>query len=191
MKVKFVLDSDREFLYSRGIHLNYNDIYIVYGLEIINSNIINYMLIDNSGSIIPNFYSDLYFKIIDRRVSKYWNGILSDYYYYSIYSKATPSLISFEEIVDNRFFLDDLFNGKKETIDIMERYIYLLYHEYPSPYIEDAIIVENNWVKCNYCDEVWENAVNMGIIKCPRCYTDNNNPLWKGLPLEPSDCKNL
>ncbi len=34
MKVKFVLNSDKDLLYSRGIHLNYNDTYVVYGLDI-------------------------------------------------------------------------------------------------------------------------------------------------------------
>ncbi|MBB4038361.1 hypothetical protein GGR21_004300 [Dysgonomonas hofstadii] len=186
MKVKFVLNSDKDLLYSRGIHLNYNDTYVVYGLDIKSSSNINYILIDDSGSIIPKFYSDLYFKVIDRRISKYWNKILSDYYYYSIYIKTAPSLITFKEIVDNRYFFDDLFNGKNETIDIMKKYIYLFNHEYPNPDIENANIIENNWVMCNYCGEIWKDTPEMGIIKCPKCFNDNNNPLWEGLPLEPS-----
>ncbi len=71
MKVKFVINSDKEFLYSRGIHLNYNNSYVVYGLDIKDSSNINFMLVDDSGSIIPNFYPDLYFEVVDRRTSKY------------------------------------------------------------------------------------------------------------------------
>ena len=181
MKVKFVINSDKEFLYSRGIHLNYNNSYVVYGLDIKDSSNISFMLVDDSGSIIPNFYPDLYFEVVDRRTSKYWDDRISDNYSFSIYSKISPSLITFKEVIENKYFFDDLFNGNENTINIMKKYIYLFNHEYPNPDIKYAIIIDINWIMCNHCNEVWEETSEMGIVRCPKCCTDNNNPLWKRL----------
>ena len=45
----------------------------------------------------------------------------------------------------------------------------------------EAKVLDENWVMCPKCDEVWELDSRLGTTKCPACNTVMNNPFAKKL----------
>ena len=42
----------------------------------------------------------------------------------------------------------------------------------------DAKVLLDNWVQCPFCEEAWEVGIEEALVKCPKCSTVLNNPLY-------------
>ena len=42
----------------------------------------------------------------------------------------------------------------------------------------DAKVLLDNWVQCPFCEEAWEVGIEEALVKCPKCSTVLDNPLY-------------
>mgnify|MGYP006924700661 FL=1 len=155
----------------KPLHLTNNKEYTVLGIDFLDSSKINYMLVDDCDTYYPMFYSIDFFKITDKRISKYW-------YNKDLLSNGTKKgLVSFKEAVTDEYFFEHLIDGDHQTIDLFKNYKILLDFEFPNETFLVAEIIEKNWLICPHCSEIWENKGTQGVIQCPNGHFCNN-PLY-------------
>ena len=176
--------NEKDFLESYNLSFNklnltYKKEYTVLGIDYKEIDYVYFMLVDDTEVYYPNFYPIEFFDIIDYRLSRYWYNKSADYY--PMTDISYPSLISFRE-TSEKYFFDDLLNNENNIQSIFLNYQYLMDHEYPDLKLKTAILIENCWCFCAYCNETWEVTKDEGIISCSYCHNLNNNPLWLGIP---------
>lgn len=180
--IKKGLTPNEEIYYKRWsilpdkFHLTYKKEYNIYGIEYTSEGYINFLLVDDTETRFPKIYPSDFFEVIDDRLSKYWIG--TNECYYPIKEKRIPSLISFKEIVEDKYFFENILDCKKYTCDIFRKYKKLMDIEFPDKFSPNATLISDIWVMCNFCDESWVVSSENGIIICPNCKKENNNPLW-------------
>lgn len=185
MRVKFVeIDNPENVDYKINWQINYKDFpltidkeYIVYAIECLDKKHINYFLLDDGGNLYPNNYPSDFFIITDDRMSKYWvnrDGLNT----FDKFKVHYPSLITFKEWVCDAFFEEDMMENN-EALKIFNQYKKLIDIEFPDKSLPTAILISDNWVMCNFCDESWIVSSENGIVICPNCKRESNNPLWE------------
>ncbi|APD06950.1 hypothetical protein UJ101_01431 [Flavobacteriaceae bacterium UJ101] len=141
--------------------------YVVYGVNYIDKERTEYLLINDFELIYPNLYSSYFFDIIDERESIYWTKDSIDPKFNTVNEFLAP------------YFFDNLINASFKESTIFQKYKELMDKEFCSNQYEKAIILDENlnWVSCSYCDNVFEiKMIDQGIIVCSKCNNNNNNP---------------
>lgn len=157
-------------------HLTFGKDYIVYGIEYVKDGSVNFLIVDDTEVYYPNIYPAEFFDIKDNRLSKHWYGCNGDCY--PIKNITYPQIISFEELVKNKYFLNELLDCENNSQQIFLNYKKKIDNEFPDEDLKKAGYIEANWVECSYCGEIWENNSEDAIIICPKNNERNNNPLW-------------
>lgn len=186
MRVKFIeISNPDEVEYKINWQIEYTEFpltlnkeYTVYAIECTGKGrFINYFILDDSGSIYPNNYPSEFFEITDNKLSQYWenkNGM-------HLFNKSKlkcPELIAFKEWVENPFFEGDMIENNNDALKTFKKYKELIDVEYPDHSLPNAILISDNWVMCDYCEESWPITSKNGVIICPNCKRKSNNPFW-------------
>jgi len=183
MKVKYIIDNlkekykgIKEETYSEYLVLGKE--YVVYGIDYLDNGKVKFMIGDDCT---PNLYPSSFFEVTDNQISKYWVGTTENYY--PLLHPKVPFFISFKEMNEDYYFfdklLDDERDGHTETVELYWKYIELMNNEFPEPDLQYATIIDGSWLMCAYpyCDSVWEENTENGIVICPKNSHRNNNPL--------------
>lgn len=156
-----------------------NKEYTVYAIEYVNRDNINFFIMDESGNIYPNNYPSDFFTITDNRMSKYWENTMGNKNYPILSIPKYPFLITFSDWINNPYFEEEMMEGQEGTNRIFNKYKTLIDCEYPDKNNISALLISDDWVMCNFCEESWEvQDKNCGVIICPNCKKHLNNPLW-------------
>lgn len=159
--------------------LTYGKEYTVLGLDYKDPKSPNVMIVDDYEFLYFSFYPMALFEVTDFRLSKYWAN--NKGLYYPIEKINYPEYVSFEEALDEYYF-DDLIESRNDAHDIFLHYLKLMECEFPKEGLNMAKHLEEGWVYCAYCDELWLADEKNGVINCEYCNAENNNPLWSGIP---------
>jgi hypothetical protein len=154
-------------------HLDIGNFYEVYAICIRNK--YPWFYICDEGYSFPLSFPLPFFEIIDNRLSKYWTMG-----YNCSYIKNTGDdidiLFAFKEWTHNKYFYEKLLNGKGKEIFL--KYKSLMDVEFPDSNLRQAEVLKDNWIMCPECNESWEEFKNDGILRCPKCLKQINNPLY-------------
>lgn len=179
LKLKTGLSPNEEKYYNgwsilpSKFHLTFEKGYVVYGIEFDKNGYINFLIVDDTEVDYPKSYPSEFFEIIDSKISKYW-GIKDKNF--PIHPTAWPVLIFFKEAMDRYYFFDDLIECKNGAQELFLAYKKLMDLEFLDDKLKTAEALEMNWIVCAYCNEVWNNYSDNGILECPKCGKYNNNP---------------
>lgn len=145
--------------------------YVVYGVFFKEGSVFVEILFNERRLYTDTLPLEL-FEIFDRRLSKYF--VLGQI---GIKGMLLP-FISFPEWASDRHYFEKLVDGDKESRIIFNYYRDILYLEYKHPDIkQSAILIQDNWVQCPICTEVWTPSYTLlEMCKCPNCHTVSLNP---------------
>jgi hypothetical protein len=160
-----------------NIHLTFQREYTVYGIQFTTEGFINFVLVDDTGSRYPKFFPSEFFFVSDNRVSKYWIGCSGARFPFA--TPLYPSFISFERFVNDRFFYNDLIECENGAPEIFEHFKRKMDIEFSDQKLKAAGIFEGTWLQCAYCDDIWNESSDDGIVICSKNSHWNNNPFWK------------
>jgi Zn-finger nucleic acid-binding protein len=138
--------------------------YVVYGIET-RSSIPWYYVSDGNYNQSDHFYPLAYpycfFFVKDDRPSSCWvKGKRA----------SEESITSFKEWVEEEAFFEGLVNGEDREGQIFRKYKDLMDLEYAIPSVRDQVqILDDDWLMCPQCDEVWQNNSSLEMILCPKC----------------------
>ena len=149
-------------------YLEKNVIYNVYGIDY-GHNCSWVFICENQDDNYPMAYPFPFFKIIDSHISKYWECGLS--YDGNIF-------LTFKEWLRDDMFYENLLNDSPKELEIFVKYKRLIDMEFPDQTLKTANIIHDNWIMCFYCEEAWEADNGLGVIRCPKCFKFQNNPLY-------------
>ena len=116
------------------------------------------------------------------------NGNLSKYWIFAFYSNKeknnSTSIWAFPNwAIDPHTFYNNLTDNQIKEVTIFKKYKNLMDLEFARTEIKDkAIILQNNWVMCPFCQESWE-IINsrVAMTKCPKCNKILHSPLYVDL----------
>ncbi|MFO0699692.1 MAG: hypothetical protein U0236_10705 [Nitrospira sp.] len=148
--------------------------YLVYGITLFRG-YIWYYLCDEVYSSYPAWNPSPLFAVTDGQLSRYWK------YGYSVNErlKKPHVIFAFKEWVDDPYFYDKLTDGEEAEVLLWKQYKDLMGSEFPDPSNpRKAKDMGDSWVMCENCDEVWSVSASDGTIKCPKCSTLQNNPIY-------------
>lgn len=132
-----------------------------------------YFIIDETANDYPNRYPAPLFEITDTRISRFWNFSIQKT---GLFAKEI--LISFPEWIENKFFYDSLTNGDFDAVKKFLEIKKKLELEFPVKSISDkAKRINDDWVECPNCFELFEADSNYGLLECPNCKLISHNPL--------------
>lgn len=195
MKVKYIIDdirmhrerglsSNEVNYYSKWFRLpdkfrlTYGKSYTVYGIQCSQEGFVNFMLVDDSNVSYPDFFPMEFFEIIDDRCSKCWVGSKSDRF--TLNEVVSASLVTFPEVLENAYFFDEILDCLNSSCEIFASYKTFMDNEFPNEELETAIVFYEDWLKCPYCEDVWECLDHtIGVLQCPSCNKSINSPLWR------------
>lgn len=154
--------------------------------------LLNRVFIADQNPLIIDSYHDIFFEIIDSRISRYWDKNFQGMSYEEIKSLPKGTEASFKEWINDPNFYYKLIEGEevpgvftdkesKDALKIFQRYKDLMDLEFAMPGIKEKAIDlgSDNWLMCTKCDESWqdENAKIHEMVKCPKCVTVWLSPL--------------
>jgi len=120
MKSELGIGSDRQFSLIVGKQ------YVVYGFTIFLGHVWFYIC-DEDYTYYPIWNPSVLFKIVDPRLSTYW-----EFGFYKLPGGQTP-IIAFKEWTENPFFYDKLTDGDASMVGIFKHYRVLLDSEFKTP----------------------------------------------------------
>ncbi len=148
-------------------------LYLVYAMEVYNdpkSDLIEkgsiIYIIDTSMGL--RWYNSQYFDIIDSRVSRFWNFYIGNWF---------CELWADIWVWDSEFQSQVMYNDDEKSIKLFQPYKTNLELEFPDHYLENAILVDGNWIQCPKCQNIWENHSDLWQVICPNCENKMNNPV--------------
>jgi hypothetical protein len=160
----------------QNLSLTYKKNYTVLGLDYLEDGSIDIMISDDTGVNYPKFYPIDFFEIIDRRSSKYWFNKNFELFNHKI--KIHSKLVSFERAVQDDYFFDDLLENRNYAQQTYEKFRILMENEFPDSDLNYAEKIDDSWIMCSKCDDVWEGGKEQGIVICAKNGHRNNNPNW-------------
>jgi hypothetical protein len=112
------------FTCNSSIPIDIGHISIVYAMRTINRNI--WFLVFSKDLIYPRYYPNHFFEIIDPKLSMYWTSkmILDEYD-----DNNRGIIIGFKEIIENEFFLGELFEDDPIVTKTFDKYKNLMEKE--------------------------------------------------------------
>lgn len=153
--------------------------YVVYAVAI-RKGLPWYFIADDSYEhlLYPLPYASACFEEIDSRVSRCWsvgfrgeNGKIGG---------MSEVLITFCEWARDGGFFERLIDGSRREADLFQRYKAFMDLEYPAPVATDeAEQLEQEWVMCPKCTEVWKADATLGMTRCPKCSARLLNPVYE------------
>ncbi len=164
MLVKYKVEKSDDKRSEKGIKVSFDELFVVLGYTS-RGNITHYLL---NTYTFPSYYQEDELEIIDPRKSSFWE------------------VRNTEDAVENYFpewyeknFYRNLDNYAPRECHIISSYVDFLIREYPQPFLTMALPWEEKWHICPHCNHIWEIYSSWGLIRCPRCYTKLNNPLYQ------------
>jgi len=153
--------------YSDFSLLEVGEFYVVYAIYVKQDRGVSFHICGES--YIPRHYPDFLFEIIDPRLSKFW--VYGNYCKINHEVKYNLSIFSYSEWALNyREFWNKLVNGDKNTRKEFYHFKELIDHEYKIPSVKlHAAVVEDKWVKCPLCVNIWEVCDRFELVSCPQC----------------------
>jgi len=155
--------------------------YLVYALEIFDGYVF-YFICDeerscNSPCPFWNPYPAELFEISDGRLSQYW--------IYNNYQDEDPTynkiIIAVPEWAKNPIsFYSKFIDRNQKEVNYFKKYKKQMDLEFPDPDVrQSAAILNQSWVVCPDCGEVWESKSNLALVQCPKCNVVLNNPEYE------------
>lgn len=141
---------------------------------------LNFMIYTDALPSAPFSVSNDDVDIVDSRVSKYW--ILDKDILLGKNSDNFQSFVlAFREWAEDPFFFENIVNGRSNAGEIWRKYVSLFELEYSSNFInKTARILQNEWLQCIQCGEVWVPDRINEIVQCPSCGVLQNRPIDNG-----------
>jgi len=170
-------DYVRSLVSSNEYNFNYviDKVFQVYGFRVMNGFLDYYIVEDDSYQIIPRPCNSSFFKVLDNNIPDDWQLVYTDSNNYELLPKEWAED---ETLVDNA---DEGIHYAVQTfVKIRDRY--KKYDIYQDENLKiEAKIIEDKWIQCKKCLEVWQNSSKMGVLTCPniKCNLKMNNPFAK------------
>lgn len=148
--------------------LDVGKIYQVYGISVIEGFMSYYIL---RRDIEPYSEMSCFFNVVESSIPDDWTLVFQDTNNFQFLPK---------EWAKNEMFYENLIHLKKDNEqeifkDIIEKYKkYDIYQD--NDIKEIGKILDNKWIQCPNCLEVWEQTDKIGIINCNKCNLKMNNP---------------
>ena len=175
MKIKCISNRDYSS-FNEESYIKERKEYTTYALSVFEGSIW-YCICDEMYTFYPRWYSSIFFKITDNRLSRFWIGG-----YRKENDKILPFL-TFPEWVRNPYFYGELIenNSNDPNAIIFRKYKELMDLEFPDSSIsETAQIGDGEWLICPKCIDAWQSKSDRdALVKCPKCQTIYNNPRYK------------
>jgi hypothetical protein len=154
--------------------------YLVFAISV-HAGFVSFCLCDESYTYYPLWNPAPLFEVVDGSASRYWK-----YHYFGTVDSTLirEVLFAFKEWGDDQYFYGKLVDAEDAEKTTFRRYKALMELEFPDPSVEKmAKHLTDRWVMCPNCDESWEDVVENGLVKCPKCHEFLNNPLYS--PINP------
>ena len=124
-----------------------------------------------------NFYSVDQFELLDFRESGFWN----------LFRDNDSELKIFPEWMET-YFYENLENDAPRETQLVQLYKDFMMREFSQENYLSAINLDyENWCQCPKCERVFEIHSYFGIVKCPNCFLEQNNPFESHEKLYTSD----
>lgn len=155
-----------------SLPLNKLGSYLVYAIEYNKNGFERFCILDDSGVIYPNSYPSDLFELIDTRLSKFWeNGVE-----YSELERviAFPTIISFKEWRENKYFQSEMFENVGNANFIFSTYKTMMDLEFCDYSFPTSLQIDDDLFLCSNCEFATENNDNLEKFQCPKCFTIQN-----------------
>lgn len=152
-------------------HVALNRTYNVYGVSFIRG-VTSYLIIDDTN--LPSWSPGVLFSVEDGALSRHWR-----YYDYSnadgyFSVLMIPELGSTPEKFDRIALAED-----SDARRLFFEYAAILDLEFPNDAIKEKCgLVENGWIQCPFCANVWCNSCLDAMATCPDCGRTSHNPAY-------------
>lgn len=146
-------------------HLTYNKEYVVYGIEYISNTVFNYFIVDDTEVSYPKTYPSTFFKVIDIRESSLW---------VESKRKTFPILKSFNELVNNPYFFDDILDCKNNMCNVFLEAKKKMDFEFNNKTYPSATDLGDNLIMCYKCDYAWVEESKNELLQCSKCFSIQN-----------------
>ena len=146
-------------------HLTYEKEYVVYGIEYISNNVFNYFIVDDTEVSYPKTYPSTFFQIIDSRESSYWVENKKEKH---------PKFKSFDELVNNPYFFDDIIDSKNNMCNIFLEKKKKMDFEFENNLYPSVTNLGENLLMCYKCDYSWIEESKNELLQCPKCFSIQN-----------------
>lgn len=176
--VKYSVNNNKDYKYDLTIKKRY----VVYGISF-RSSLPWYYICDDSFTNSPKLISSLFFEILDGTLSRYWQFNQGKFAHYglSVYPRIVLPKWANDDNYDEQLFDGDLYNddGTESIVQNFLKYKQLIDKEFPINLAEDSRILQDNWLQCKICENVWESSSENSFSICTHCGMASYNPLYQ------------
>jgi hypothetical protein len=155
-------------------HLTFGKKYAVLGIDYKKNGGVDFLIEDDTEVSYPKSYPSEFFSIQDNQLSKKWD--IANSSIFPIENIRYPSFVFNKEFLLDQLFFDKLLNGDLQIISAYDEYVTYIKNEYTNPEFLTGICIDDKWVQCAYCDNIWKNTSPLGVISCEANGHKNNNP---------------
>ena len=115
-------------------------------------------------------------EIVDNRLSKFW--VFGEEMPNKNNSMNRPAILAFPEWVKDVFFYENIVESKDNSGDIWREYRSKMEREFaPSYLVKSVTILDDGWLQCVNCSNVWQSTFDGEVVSCPSCLTEQKRVL--------------